>query len=307
MNMKSEELKAPVITQAPPSLVEEILEETRVRGLLDLDRAAEQAQARVTALRVLMHAAIAATKPIHWILYKNPQGQVFARFNFAGAQRIAAVFGITVSPKGSVRIISDHGTRRTAEIFGTAHSAVLQTTFDNIRAYRVEGEDFLGRPSEDTTYKSGKTVPGVGDNDWMQSTLTALVAKGVRLVSGLVTVAPSELAAVWEVSEEEVIRQCGMGHGFSREERASAGQPAASNKVITEPQQKRMFALASKRLAALKAANPQMPTVPPRDIVREAIIAKAPDAAGEPAGVMMAEYDAVCAAIESWGGETEAR
>lgn len=259
--MQTEQLKPTLIQHAPKTLIEEVLEETQLRqssGLLDLEGAAEQAQARVTALTILRNAAIGATKPIHWLLFKNQQGMVFGRFNFAGAQRIGMVFGITVTPKGPVRIVENHGKRKTAEIYGSATSVVLRLTFDNIRAYRIEGEDFLGRPADDVvrTYEGGKskTTVGVGDNDWLQSVQTALISKGVRLLSGLVTVTPEELGEVWGMSSEEVIKSCAMGHGFSTDERKAAGQSAASGGgggTISEPQAKRMFAIANSRIKAL--------------------------------------------------------
>lgn len=289
--MQTEQLKPTVIHHAPPTLVEEILEETKLRGLLDIESAAEQAKQRVTALNVLMHAAIGATKPIHWLLFKNPQGQIFARFNFSGAQRIATVFGITVTPKGPVKISTDHGKRRTAEVYGKAHSAVLNVTFDNIRAYRVEGEDFLGRPAEDTTRGQGeraKTVAGVGDNDWIQSTQTALISKGVRLISGLVTVSPEELAEVWDITPEEVIEKCTMGMGFSSQERnaANAGQ------VVSEARQKRMFGIAKGRIDQLgvKAKS--------ADVVSQCIHTFMPGAKADE--VTLEHYDNICAAIEKW-------
>lgn len=289
--MQTEQLKPTVIHHAPPTLVEEILEETRLRGMLDLESAADQAKARVTALQVLMHAAIGATKPIHWLLFKNPQGQVFARFNFSGAQRIGTVLDITVTPKGPVKISTEHGKRKTAEVWGRAYSAVLNVTFDNIRAYRVEGEDFLGRPSEDTTRGSGdraKVVPGVGDNDWIQSTQTALISKGVRLISGLVTVSPAELAEVWGISEDEVIKQCTMGMGFSSEERnaANVGQ------VVSEARQKRMFGMAKGRIEEKKYS------IKSAELVRQCIHAVMPGAKADE--VVTEHYDAICALIEKW-------
>lgn len=289
--MQTEQLRPTVIHHAPPSLVEEILEETKLRGLLDIESAVDQAERRVSALKMLIRAAIASTRPIHWLLFKNKQDQVFARFNFSGAQRIATVFGITVTPKGPVRISSDHGKRRTAEVYGSARSAVLNVTFDNIRAYRVEGEDFLGRAAEDTTRGEGeraKVVPGVGDNDWIQSTQTALISKGVRLISGLVTVSPEELAEVWEMSVEDVIKQCTMGHGFSSSERSSA----SAGVTISEGQQKRFFGIASGRIKekGYKASS--------KDIVSQCIHAFMPGA--KPEEVTKEHYDNICAAIEKW-------
>ena len=266
--MQNEQLKPTVIHHAPPTLVEEILEETRLRGgLLDLEGAADQARARVTALTVLTHAAISVTKPIHWLLFKNPQGMIFGRFNYAGAVRIGTVFGITVTPKGPIRITENHGKRKTAEIYGTASSAVLGMTFDNIRAYRVEGEDFLGRPADDVTREfaggKSKVVVGVGDNDWLQSTQTALITKGVRLLSGLVTVTPDELANVWEMSVDDVIKQCSMGHGFSTDERKAAGQSSGSGsgKLATDPQKKLLNTKANIRAKELPGAETDGETI----------------------------------------------
>lgn len=297
------EPKPVLIQHAPPTLVEEILEETNLRsgsGLLDLEFAADQAEQRVKALTVLRHAAIGATKPIHWLLFKNQQGMIFGRFNFAGAQRIGMVFGITVTPKGPVKITETHGKRKTAEIYGTAHSAVLRLTFDNIRAYRVEGEDFLGRPSEDTNYsgrdgKPGKTVVGVGDNDWIQSTQTALLSKGVRLLSGLVTVTPDELAEVWDMSVDDVIKQCAMGHGFSREERQSAGQTSGPSKLATEPQRKMLFAKANTRAKELPDAG-----VDGKAILYECIMQVCGQGKTE-ADVTMDDVNKLVPAITSWG------
>lgn len=302
------EPKPVLIQHAPPTLTEEILEETQLRrgsGLLDLAGAAEQATQRVQALEVLRHAAIAATKPIHWLLYKNQQGMIFGRFNFAGAQRIGMVFGITVTPKGPVRIVDGHGIHKTAEIYGTAHSAVLRMTFDNIRAYRVEGEEFVGRPTLDTERGQGerkKTIAGVGDNDWLQSTQTALLTKGVRLLSGLVTVTPDELAEVWDISVDEVIKKCAMGPGFKPEDRAAAGQSAGSGGgggTISELQQKRMFGIAGGRLKALKVTNVDAGTLVTTCIAK-IMGTKSGGEVFAPAEVTRGHYEQICTLIEKW-------
>jgi hypothetical protein len=290
MMQTEKQLQEPAtIQEAPPSLVEEILLETKARqhlGLFDLDRAAEQAKQRVEAHRVLMHAAIAATEPIHWLWFKDQQGNLRGRFNYAGAARIARVFGITVAAKGPVKIIDANG-KKTAEVWGMASSIVLGITYDNIRAYRVQGEDFLGR-----------ATAVVGENDWIQSTQTALISKGVRILSGLVTVSPRELAEVWSITEDEVVKGGAMGHGFSTQERKAAGQNAGPSKLATDPQKKLLYAKAGARAKALPQAE-----VDGEMILREAI-AQICGVEATIDTVTMDQVNRLIPFIDSWGAQS---
>lgn len=280
-------------------VIREILEETAEReklGLLRLENAAEQAQRRVDALQILHRAAIRATQPIHWLLMKNKQGQVFARFNHAGAERIGTIYGITVIPDGDVQIKEEAGKRRTAELTGSVTSETLGVTISSVRAYRVEGEDFLGRPADDYTAGT-KVVAGVGNNDWIQSTQTALRTKAIRLVSGIITVSPAELAAVWEITEEDVLQQCTMGPGFSREERSAAG--ASGGSAVNEKQVKRMFGIASGRIKdkGYKAKSAEIVQQCIEHVVRKV---KGSSASTKPEDVTLDCYEAVCKLIETW-------
>lgn len=309
----------PQLTAAPDNkeLLREIIRETQIaqqsHALIDVEAAAAIMQERIDAMGTIRLGAIRATQPHQWTLYRDKSGLISARFKHAAAMTIGSIFGITVTPLDEVTIVpAKEGNRAYAEIHGRATSVVTGVSVPRFRAYRVEGEDFSGRPAEDTTYGSGAKVVGVGDNDWLQSTETCLQTKGVRLCSGLINCSITELRAAWEgaphnfKSDEDVIAACTQGHGFGSG--GGAERKSTDTRPINEKQQGLLRYKASNRLTELKKTIPDMPKITPNDIVKECLLKVAPISQGKLAECPRSSMDAAIAAIESWGpgsGEPE--
>lgn len=285
-------------------LIQEMIEEHdlahRQDILLDNEAAAALAEGRVTAIGTLRIAAIKATEPHQWVLFRDKQGLISARFKHAAAMTIGSFFGITVAPLTDVAIITpSDGRRRFAEIFGRAVSSVTGACYTRFRAYRIEGEDFAGRPAKDVTYRSGSKAVGVGEEDWKQSTETALQSKGVRLCSGIINCSVRELSKAWDMEEDEVIAACAKGPGFGKG--GSAERSSSNTRPISPDQKRLLLGKASGRLKELKELNPDMPKVEPKDVVIECVVAACPAANGVVGNMPMAAVDTVIAAIAKWG------
>lgn len=257
--------KEDAIPEASQSLVDEILAEqsqAESLGMVNLVHAARQAEQRIQSLMTLRAAALRLTSPIHWTIFKNPQGLVFVTPRNAAGELICQAYGIVPAPDGPPERSITHGDRAVWIQTGSAYSRVLDLSATHLRAVCIEGHNFQGRPMKDVIPDAGrgKLRPGVGDTDIIQSTMSQFRTKAAKVLSGIVTVAPAELAAVWAgmkgkpQTEEEVVKQCHMGHGFTADERGAAGQSAGTSKPATEPQRKMLFAKASQRAKELPDA-----------------------------------------------------
>jgi hypothetical protein len=201
---------------------------------------------RVSTLQNLRLAAIKATRPDDWTLFRPKEGEPQGICGKAGCTKIGQLYGVQILNPTPVEIVTD-GDKKVAQCFGDGYCALTGQIYPGLRGYRVAGERFTGRdPGE------------VGSQDLIQAARTALETKAVRILTGLVKVSLSELAAAWGLSLEETQSRCvrGAGYGKSkdREDPPSGGPaPSGSNGHISEAQGKRAYAIAAGRAKELNA------------------------------------------------------
>jgi len=194
---------------------------------------------RVQVLGNLRKAAIKATVPSDWTLFKAGEGKVSGIAGRAGCTKIGQVYGIQVLNPTPVNIFTDAVGKTVAECHGDGYCALTGQYLPGLRGYRVQGEQFTGR-SEDK----------VGQQDLIQSARTALENKAVRALSGLVKVDLVELAAVFGLSPADFEAAASRGAGYgSATDRAQGGAASAGSdaNAISDAQRKRAYAIASKR------------------------------------------------------------
>ena len=183
----------------------------------DPDRAVQIVQARIEGLQTIRRAAIAATGPQDWVLFRDREGHVSALLRASGAAKVAGYYGVVIRPRGDVVVRrGEDGGGKVAEIQVDAACAVLGTAICGLVASRHEGEQFTGRDHAT-----------VGLEDLKKAAYTSALAKAVRILCGLSGVSLSDLATAWECSEESAEKRCYRGSGYGKSaDRQPAARPA---------------------------------------------------------------------------------
>jgi hypothetical protein len=174
--------------------------------------AIEIIEARVQVLETLRRAAIRATSPEDWLLFKSPEehgGQIVGYLQDCGADRVRDLYGI--------------------EIYNVSKPELVETNDPAIFHYLITGsgrckltrqilEDVEGGRSSTDDFCKGKT--GLELKLAVRKAARANLDGGItRELAGLKSVPTAELEAAWAGTSKKV-EQCRHGRGFgTRDER----------------------------------------------------------------------------------------
>lgn len=225
--------------------------------VIDSSRVIALVESRAKALESMRRAGIKLTHPQDWVLFKGRDGRVTASLKRSGAQKVAKLWGISFHPRSAVEVSTSkqkvmkwvNGEKTsvvddvtTAEIYGDAVCSVTGETVEGLRAYRRTDEEFVGRGTID---------------DLKQAAHTAGLTKAVRILAAFSSVPIDELADAWGKAPKYVEENAVLGAGYSKQQREQAVQASTQNapahqaeggpRLISEPQAKRLWAIASKR------------------------------------------------------------
>lgn len=274
------------------------------------ERAIEIVQNRIAILRATRRASLAATRGVDWTANKGkddaPEDAVLM-LRKSGAENVRKYYGISVHVHGPATIVTEGG-RRYAVVVGDGVCGLTGEVVEQVTGRRGESEKFVGRAQE---------VVGLGD--LLQAARTSLETKCVRMLTGMSSVTPQELAEAWGVEVREVLNRVVLGSGFgtSQERRREPGDddeeeggeaPASRSTprsgggggTITEPQAKRMWAKACARaeILGLKAREGG------ERILRAVLANRGLQRSNE---VRRSDYDAACEEVDAWSPEAPDR
>jgi hypothetical protein len=181
------------------------------------DQALDIIDARAKVLATLRKAAIGATSPEDWLLFRSPVeqgGQVTAYLQDCGADRVRDLYGI--------------------EIFNVSRPERLATNDPNVFHYLIRGDgrckltrqtvvDIEGGRSSTDDFCRGKT--GVDLELAVRKAARANLDGSItRELAGLKSVPIDELKEVWAGTRKKV-ENCRLGRGFgTRDERLGGGE-----------------------------------------------------------------------------------
>lgn len=182
---------------------------------------------RIEALDKIRIAAIKATHPSQWVLFRDKDKKITAYPGSGACVAIGQFYGISVLGASDVKIEVDDDTKlKSAVITGGAHCALTGQVIPGLRAVRTDKEQFVGRSSGI-----------VGDADLKQSAFTLLQSKAVRILSGLTKVSIDTLAQAFGTTPDDVEQAASKGSGFG----TSGDRAKARDAFITEPQRKLLW------------------------------------------------------------------
>jgi hypothetical protein len=235
----------------------------RMRQGAILDRFIDDPRALASALEnidrslsTLKTAGIKRTTPGDWILFKDRDGaRQTALLSGPGALRVAQLFRISFgryrNSAGDAieepEILAEDDGSYSAEIIADAYSALTGQYVQGVVGRRNSQEDFVGRK----THRTQEVPRAVSRNDVRSSAFTAMISKAVRVLGALASVPIEALQAAGLDTSK-----CRLGHGFKRDDRAAQGAQAEAGAAgaagaegrISEPQARRLWALAYSRV-----------------------------------------------------------
>lgn len=171
--------------------------------------------ARVTILETLRAAAIRATSPEDWVLFKSPDGQEIAYLQDCGAQRVRDVFGIEIFDVTTPEKITGESPAEFMYLQrGSGRCRLTHQTVVMVEGGRSSTEDFVrGKSGPDLEYEVRK------------ATRANLDGSITRQLSGLSSVPVLALSAAW-LNTSKTIASCRLGRGYgTRDERLGATIP----------------------------------------------------------------------------------
>lgn len=179
--------------------------------------AIEIIDARARVLETLRKAAIGATSPEDWLLFKSPDeqgGQVIAYLQDCGADRVRDLYGIEIfDVSRPERVTTADPAIFHYLITGSGRCKLTGQVLENVEGGRSSTDDFC----------RGKT--GVDLELSVRKAARANLDGGItRELAGLKSVPVAELEAVWAGSRKDV-KGCRRGRGFgTRDERLGGGE-----------------------------------------------------------------------------------
>jgi len=183
----------------------------------------------VSSLRV---AAIKMTDPVDWVLSMDKQKNEAAMLTASGAQKIASLYGIQLSPLEGATLEPQR-----AQINGklafvlqcTASSRLLGRSIE-IEATRREDEEFTGRATDekgDFKFNADHAF----EPDLKKAVRTLAITTAVRELVGLKNVSRQELDSCW-LGTTKSTERCRFGHGYgTSQDRSAAGVAEGDVKI----------------------------------------------------------------------------
>lgn len=291
------------------SLVEDILTETaNVRMLPDLlerPDAAASMLLRAAGIDTLRTAAVKATHPSQWLLWRGEDNEPMATMNFAAATIVQPYFKIQISIVVQPRRFETEDGRKGWECYVDVHCGATGVSLNRIRGKRFDNEQFIGRDKDD--------LP--------EACYTLAVRKATSIMSGLVKTPAKWIAETIGIDFAEFERTANKGRGYGtsaqrREDRTSkssnrpqsSGQaPATDNaapadSTMSDSMKRYLVTRAKSRLTELLEEDPKMPLIEPLDVVRECAL----DALKKQSldDLVTSDYKSLNEAIASWMSAT---
>ena len=186
--------------------------------------AVEIVQARIVVLETLRKAAIRATHPEDWLLFKARDGSVVGYLQDAGVQRIRDLYGIEIYDVSEPQKIpgSEPGIFHYI-ISGSGRCKLTGQVIENVEGGRSSSDDFC----------AGKTGAAL-ELDVRKAARANLDGNIGRELAGLKSVPAQELETAWTGTHKKV-GNCRLGRGFgSLAERAGAKVQQAPD-AVEEP------------------------------------------------------------------------
>jgi hypothetical protein len=174
--------------------------------------AIEVIEARVQVLETLRRAAIRATSPEDWLLFKSPDeqgGQITGFLQDCGADRVRDLYGIEIYDVSKPeKIVGNDPAVFTYIVNGSGRCKLTRQVLEQVEGGRSSTDDFC----------RGKT--GAELELTVRKAARANLDGGItRELAGMKSVPVNQLAEAW-VGTEKKIDQCRRGRGFgSRDER----------------------------------------------------------------------------------------
>lgn len=165
--------------------------------------ALEIIDARVQILDVLRRAAIRATSPQDWVLFKSPDDNITGYLQDAGCERVRDLSGIEIFKVGTMQRISTND----PDVFhyivsGSGRRKLTGQVVENVEGGRSSTDDFCkdkkGAERELAVRKAARAN---------------LDGRIVRELAGLSTVPLEEIVAAWDGTSKKA-EQCRKGRGF---------------------------------------------------------------------------------------------
>jgi hypothetical protein len=174
--------------------------------------ALEVIEARVQVLETLRRAAIRATSPEDWVLFKSPDeqgGQIVGYLQDAGADRVRDLYGIEIFDVSKPeKIVGNDPAVFTYIISGSGRCKLTRQILEQVEGGRSSTDDFCRG-------KAGAEL----ELTVRKATRANLDGNITRELAGMKSVPVNQLAEAW-VGTKKSIDQCRRGRGFgTRDER----------------------------------------------------------------------------------------
>lgn len=190
-------------------------------------QAPEIIEARIRVLETARKAAIKATHPEDWLLFKAPDdqgGQIVGYLQDSGCERVRDIFGISISNVQAPEKIpgADPG-EFTYIIRGDGHCTLTVQMIEGIEGGRSSTEDFCKD-------KTGAAL----ELAVRKAARANLDGQIVRELAGLAAVPQAELEAAWTGTYKQV-QNCRRGRGFGSRSERMGGTSTRQGAADVEP------------------------------------------------------------------------
>lgn len=200
------------------------------------ERVAEIVKGKINALTEIRRAALRATSPQDWVLFKDRDENVKAHLCDSGARKVAQFYGISV---GNVRVRGKDGWLPAKDHVPTPWPVPDALLTDEQRTSGVKLHavylcvDGFSRVTGDVVRdvvfgrRTDEQFIGRADrlDDLVKSTRTGADAKVCRILAGMTAVESWELEEVWQGSRKS-LDGCRKGHGYGTSSERGASKVA---------------------------------------------------------------------------------
>ena len=179
---------------------------------------------RINAIQAIWTAAVAATEPGDWTLFKDKEGTIVGLLRKSGCVKVRKYFGISIinirpmnerTKAAEVEIYKSESGRCYGQIFGDAYCSITGETWPDIRGVRSMNEKFIGRDDNEA--------------DFAESCRTALENKGVRIAAAMVNVPLDRIAEAKGMTPAAFMARANRGAGFGTASEREAERAAAAS------------------------------------------------------------------------------
>lgn len=275
------------------SLVEDILKETAnmrmLPDLLERPDAGASMLLRAAGIDTLRSAAVKATHPGQWLLWRGERNEPMATMNFAAAVIVQPYFKIQINVVAPPRRFETEDGRKGWECFVDVHCATTGVSLNRIRGKRFDNEQFIGRDKDD--------LP--------EACYTLAVRKATAIMSGLVKTPAAWIAEKMGIDLEEFEQRAnkGKGYGTSTQRRTQTAHtpPTQRQKVspMADAMKRDLAKRAKTRITELLTNDPKMPLIDPLDVLRDCAVTTLNKKSLDE--LVEADYKKLCEAISDFG------